>query len=584
MTPETFCEQFATFAEAPNGVAKLRELILQLAVQGKLGTQDVNDEPAVVTHSEGNRIPDTGDRVLPNDWAIASLGDVARLRRGFDLPVGNRKTGDVPIFAANGIVGYHDEVGVTGPGVVTGRSGTIGKVHFVPGNYWPLNTALYVENFNGNDPQFIVLLLRSADLKRFSSQTAVPTLNRNVAHKAIVLVPPLAEQRRIVGKVDQLLGLCDELSARQAARREARERLVGATLDRLVSASWDRLPACLPAEDQSPVIRHNTRQQPPSTPVHTDKRTLSESAERRQAGSLSHAHRLRDHFDRLFDTPTTLPQLRQAILQLAVQGQLVPQDPNDEPIDAVLAKMWEHKRRLIDSRTIREPALQQPVSNDDAPFKLPTGWCWQRWGNVCDWITYGFTRPMSHVDSGPPIVTAKNVRDGFISLTETHYADAAEFAALSPKDRPRKGDLLIVKDGATIGRAAIVEDDQPFCISQTVAVLWLESCRLYRPFLLLMIQAASTQKAIWEAAEGAAMPHLSITDFAKMILPVPPLSEQKRIVSKVTELLSLCDALEAKLTQAESASTQLLSAAVHHLLTNETSPTAHREGEAPAEP
>lgn len=81
-----------------------------------------------------------------------------------------------------------------------------------------------------------------------------------------------------------------------------------------------------------------------------------------------------------------------------------------------------------------------------------------------------------------------------------------------------------------------------------------------------MIRSPFTQKPIWDAAQGAAIKHLSITDFAKMILPVPPLAEQKRIVAKVTELLSMCDALESKLTQAESASTQLLSAAVHHLL------------------
>lgn len=179
---------------------------------------------------------------------------------------------------------------------------------------------------------------------------------------------------------------------------------------------------------------------------------------------------------------------------------------------------------------------------------------------------------MSHVKSGPPIVTAKNVRDGYISLDDTHYASEAEFASLRPKDRPRKGDLLIIKDGATIGRAAIVDIQKPFCISQTVAVLWLESCLLFRPFLLLVIQSPDSQKAIWAAAEGAAIPHLSITDFAKMILPVPPIPEQKRIVTKVAELLAICDELEGRLINRGIVAGALIAAATHSLLVSEPQP------------
>ena len=170
------------------------------------------------------------------DGSSAPLGAVARLRRGFDLPTHKRTQGSVPVYAANGPIGWHNEVAVRGPGVVTGRSGSIGKVHYVESDYWPLNTSLYVEDFHGNDPEFVCLLLRSVDLIRFSSSTAVPTLNRNIAHKARVMVPPITEQRRIVAKVDELMALCDELEARQKTRRETRERLVASALDKLTSA------------------------------------------------------------------------------------------------------------------------------------------------------------------------------------------------------------------------------------------------------------------------------------------------------------------------------------------------------------
>lgn len=140
-------------------------------------------------------------------WQHVRLGDVATLQRGFDLPVQERSLGHVPIFAANGRVGSHNIARVEGPGVVTGRSGSIGKVHYVAGDFWPLNTALYVCDFHGNDPKYVSWLLRDMKLDRYCAGTGVPTLNRNVVHEAEVLLPPLDEQRRIA----EILDHADEL-------------------------------------------------------------------------------------------------------------------------------------------------------------------------------------------------------------------------------------------------------------------------------------------------------------------------------------------------------------------------------------
>ena len=151
-------------------------------------------------------------------WPIKPLGEVATLQRGFDLPTQNRLDGSIPIYAANGRVGFHSEVRVAGPGVVTGRSGSIGKVHYVKGGYWPLNTALYVKDFHGNDPKYIYWLLRELRLERFHHGTGVPTLNRNVVHLERVPVPPLSEQRRIAA-------ILDKADALRAKRREAIAKL-----------------------------------------------------------------------------------------------------------------------------------------------------------------------------------------------------------------------------------------------------------------------------------------------------------------------------------------------------------------------
>jgi type I restriction enzyme S subunit len=131
------------------------------------------------------------------------LGDVATLQRGFDLPVHQRTSGDVPVFAANGPVGTHNVPKVSDPGVVTGRSGTLGEVHYVESDYWPLNTALWVKDFHGNEPKWVARLLKWIRLETHTRGTGVPTLNRNLVHVVPVLVPPLEEQQRIAAILDK---------------------------------------------------------------------------------------------------------------------------------------------------------------------------------------------------------------------------------------------------------------------------------------------------------------------------------------------------------------------------------------------
>jgi type I restriction enzyme, S subunit len=147
-------------------------------------------------------------------WKTLRLIEVATLQRGFDLPVQNRTAGEIPILAANGPVGTHNIAKCSGPGVVTGRSGTIGKVHYVDQDYWPLNTSLFIKDFHGNHPRFIYYLLLWIKLERFHEGTGVPTLNRNIIHEVSVLIPPIAQQKRIAAILDK----AEEL---RALRRKA---------------------------------------------------------------------------------------------------------------------------------------------------------------------------------------------------------------------------------------------------------------------------------------------------------------------------------------------------------------------------
>lgn len=153
---------------------------------------------------------------VPEGWVTCNFGDAFTLQRGFDLPVQDRAGGCVPIIASNGQVGSHCAPKVSPPGLVTGRSGTIGKVIYIDEPFWPLNTTLYVKNFHGNDARFGYYFLQNFDLGRYATGTGVPTLNRNDVHAIEVPLPPLPEQKKIAAiltSVDEGIAATEALIA-----------------------------------------------------------------------------------------------------------------------------------------------------------------------------------------------------------------------------------------------------------------------------------------------------------------------------------------------------------------------------------
>ena len=132
-----------------------------------------------------------------DDWEQRKLGEIAPLQRGFDLPATEMKIGKYPVVMSNGVGGYHSEYKAKGPGVVTGRSGTIGNLHYIDSNYWPHNTALWVTRFNGNCPKYVYYMYQQIDLTRFVSGSGVPTLNRNDVHIFKTKIPTVKEQEKI---------------------------------------------------------------------------------------------------------------------------------------------------------------------------------------------------------------------------------------------------------------------------------------------------------------------------------------------------------------------------------------------------
>ena len=168
---------------------------------------------------------------VPDGWQVVRLGDVATLQRGMDLPEDKRIFGRVPVFGSNGVHGFHNASPVQGPGVITGRSGSMGHVYYSESSYWPLNTTLFVKDFHGNDERFVFHLLSNFRLERFAASTGVPSLNRNFVHPLPALLPPLAEQRAIAAVLDAI----DEAIGRTGEVIAAAERLRDALLHELLT-------------------------------------------------------------------------------------------------------------------------------------------------------------------------------------------------------------------------------------------------------------------------------------------------------------------------------------------------------------
>ncbi|MDE0003154.1 MAG: restriction endonuclease subunit S, partial [Rhodospirillaceae bacterium] len=166
-----------------------------------------------------------GQSAAASEWRQTTLGEVVELKRGYDLPHRERRPGHVPVVTSSGITDYHSESKVQGPGVVTGRYGTVGKVFFIPDDFWPHNTTLYVRDFKGNDPQFISYFLRELDFLAYQDKAAVPGLNRNHLHQALFRVPiDIREQRAIA----DVLGTLDDKIALNRRMNETLEAMARA--------------------------------------------------------------------------------------------------------------------------------------------------------------------------------------------------------------------------------------------------------------------------------------------------------------------------------------------------------------------
>jgi type I restriction enzyme S subunit len=556
-------EHLPLLAEAPDGIKKLRGLILELAVRGKLVPQDSKDEPAseLLKRIAAEKARLISDGKIKKDKPLTAVGDDEKL---FELPVGwewvrlgdmardvqygytasaNHKSRNVLLLRITDIqddaVNWASVPGCdiknrlfenyaleNGDVVIARTGGTIGKSFLVSGltdNAVFASYLIRVQRLEQSFPPYTKLFLGSQhywrQLLANSMGTGQPNVNGTALKSLSVPLPPIPEQHRIVAKVDELMALCDRMEAEQADAETAHATLVQTLLG-----------------------------------------TLSQS---RDAAELAaNWQRLSQHFDTLFATTASLDALKQTVLQLAVMGKLVPQDPNDESASELLKRIAAEKARLAAEGKIRKDKPLPLVSEDEKPFELPSGWEWSRLQTCFD-VRDGTHDTPKYQHTGFPLVTSKNIYGGRLCLENVKFISEADHKQISERSRVDRGDILFAMIGS-IGNPVVVDIDPNFSI-KNVALFKYYDLQLSSPeYLRIYLEVISDEMKIQSA--GGVQSFVSLGFIRSFPFPLPPLSEQHRIVVKVDELMTLCDSLKADLAESRARQARLATTLIESAL------------------
>jgi type I restriction enzyme S subunit len=331
-------------------------------------------------------------------------------------------------------------------------------------------------------------------------------------------LPPLAEQHRIVAKVDELMALCDRLEAAQSERESWRDRLAVA--------------------------------------VHA---SLSNSS-----SSIPHSTFFINYLQRLTTKTEHIQQLRQTILNLAVRGKLVHQDPNDEPATLLLERLAADAKTYAHEHGIVWPKLE-PIQEECIAFLAPSGWEWVRLSSLFKVITDGDHQPPPKTERGIAFLTIGNITTGRLDFANCRFVAKEYVESLPAYRKPNFGDILYTVVGATYGRPAYVDSEREFCVQRHIAIL-KPTDEVNVRFLCFLLASALVFEQATRSITGTAQPTIPLRPLRNFIVPLPPLAEQHRIVAKVDELMTLCDRLEAQLTTSQTESRRLLEAILHEAL------------------
>lgn len=529
------------------GVKKLRELILELAIRGKLVPQDPNDESVSILLEriaekkaqlvkEGKikkpkKLAEVGDDELsfelPSTWDIQRLPDVyytvspsGKKLKSSDV----LEEGSYPVIdqGQGDIAGYSNDeerlINIESPIIIFGDHTR--NIKYIDFSFVPGADGTKILCPIGIVAEFFYLQLRSYDLESRGYGRHFKILNEN-----LFVIPPLEEQHRIVAKVDELMTLCDQLEQQTEASISAHQVLVSTLLD-----------------------------------------TLSNSANAEEL--MQNWQMVAENFDTLFTTEQSIDQLKQTILQLAVMGKLVPQDSNDEPAAKLLERIAEEKAQLVKEKKIKKQKALPPIADDEKPFELPNGWEWCRVAAMMEPnrdISYGIIKLEAEPEEdGIPTLRCSDVKPRHIDLSGVRTV-SREIEEPYARTRLTGGEVLVNIRGTLGGVALAPVDLAGYNIAREVAMLPVHES-VDGNYLVNLIAAPFFWEMIESNLKGIAYKGLNLNILRDFVVPVPPEREQYRIVAKVDELMALCDQLKQRLRDSQQTQLQLTDAIVEQAL------------------
>ena len=559
MSNDWFFEKFALIADAPGAVEKMRELVLQLAVTGRLVPQEPTDEPASeltekalsfvdngVSSAQRARdigkwktVVDSGLSELPLGWTWtcnAVIGNTSpRVSVSDDalvafvpmnvIPKDYRESLNPEIRLwteiKRGYTHFADGDIVVAKITPCFQNGKACVMKDLPGGVGAGTTELHVLRPVPNTviPLYMLLIFKSPEfvnggVASFTGTAGQQRVSTDYFRYCPIPLPPLAEQKRIVAKVDEMMGLCDALEAQQQERELRKSVLVRSSLSRF-------------AESPTP-------------------------------------ENLRYLFHKSYDIPPS--ELRKSILTLAVQGKLVPQDPNDELAITTLEEIEAEKAALIEARKLRPNLVTEIPQTKELQYEVPDSWRWFRLGDVAFFQEGPGIRNWQFRTQGIKLLNVQNIVDGSLVLENTErYIAIEEFESTYRHFAVETGDILFASSGASWGKTAWFKDNG-FTVMLNTSMVRLKfySQKCFDAFLLLFLRTEFF-KTQMELQLVGIQPNFGSTHLGRVYIPIPPLAEQRRIVAKVDQLMALVDELERQQDESREKATKLLNAIVQEM-------------------
>lgn len=566
MNPETFFENFELFANAPNGVQKLREMILQLAVQGKLVPQDPIDEPAsellkkiraekehLLMEKKIKRVKPspsiTENEIpykLPEEWQWVRLDSICSyIQRGKGPKYVEHS--DIPVIAQKCIQwdGFHIERARfidpsslnkyteerflrTGDLLCNSTgTGTLGRINVYIHEDNPFEHVVadshvtVIRSINLNS-KYLYIFLASPfvqnDIENRASGTTKQTeLNISTIRNQIIPLPPVPEQKRIVAKVEQLIEVCDELESCRQRREKERVALNNSFLNELLSAE-----------------SHDDFQK--------------------------HWQRIYENFDLLYDNSENVSRLRRMILELAVRGKLVPQNSDDEPASELLKKIRAEKERLVKENKIKRAKPLQSVAGEKIPYILPNGWEWVCLDEISSTVQYGYTASADPLFEDVKFLRITDIQNGHVNWSNVPGCRIDEKAI--DRYKLNNGDLLIARTGGTIGKSFLIYNVPLQSIFASYLIRIVPSSFMFPKYMKYFLESPLYWMQLYAESKGTGQPNVNGTALRSLLFPLPSEQEQKRIVAKVDQFMSLCDELDSLIKHAQSHTEKITEEAV----------------------